>query len=246
MLDYDREAASYDVTRGGEARARAAAEAIERLLPGDARVVLDLACGTGIVTTRLRAPGRRVAGVDRAAGMAAVAAGRMPGCVVLGDGGRLPLAAGSADAVTMIWLLHLLDPDTSAAVLAEAARVLRPGGALITTVDKTGAVYRAAGGELRRAWDAWATPQSDALGRVLALGAGHGLAMTGRTAFTGVGQGRSAREWLEILTRRDTGWTRHADPALLDELCARLAAVPDQDLPGADPEYELIALTKTM
>ena len=33
MLDYDREAASYDVTRGGDARASAAAEAIESLLP---------------------------------------------------------------------------------------------------------------------------------------------------------------------------------------------------------------------
>lgn len=33
MLDYDDEARHYDATRGGEPRARAAAEAVERLLP---------------------------------------------------------------------------------------------------------------------------------------------------------------------------------------------------------------------
>lgn len=35
MIDYDREAASYDETRGGDARAKAAAEAVEQL-PTDA------------------------------------------------------------------------------------------------------------------------------------------------------------------------------------------------------------------
>jgi hypothetical protein len=33
MIDYDREAARYDVTRGGDAQASAAADAIESLLP---------------------------------------------------------------------------------------------------------------------------------------------------------------------------------------------------------------------
>ena len=37
MLDYDREAPTYDDTRGGAARATAAAEAIERLLPENTR-----------------------------------------------------------------------------------------------------------------------------------------------------------------------------------------------------------------
>ena len=36
MLDYDAEAGNYDDTRGGEARAAAAAEAVERLLPAGA------------------------------------------------------------------------------------------------------------------------------------------------------------------------------------------------------------------
>ncbi|MEV4224537.1 class I SAM-dependent methyltransferase [Nonomuraea sp. NPDC049725] len=244
MLDYDREAASYDATRGGEARAGAAAEAIERLLPPGARVVVDVACGTGIVTTRLRRAGRLVAGVDRAAGMAAVAASRLPGGVVRGDAARLPFAGDSADAVTMIWLLHLLDHDTSAAVLAGAARVLRPGGTLITTVDKTDAVYRAGDERLSRARDAHAPQASDALDRVLDVGSGCGLAMAGRTTFAGVGQGRSPRAWADLLGGSGLGWTRHADPAVVAGLREHLAGLPGQDVPGPDPVYTLLALVK--
>ena len=88
MLDYDREAARYDATRGGDARAQAAADAIETLLTGmgaaRARIV-DVGCGTGIVTVRLARPGRSVAGVERSGGMAAVAATRLPGQITLGD-----------------------------------------------------------------------------------------------------------------------------------------------------------------
>ncbi|NEB75714.1 SAM-dependent methyltransferase, partial [Streptomyces sp. SID14478] len=56
MLDYDLEAVRYDATRGGEPRARAAADALLPLVPGTARTLLDLACGTGIVTRRLTRP----------------------------------------------------------------------------------------------------------------------------------------------------------------------------------------------
>ncbi|PJT51062.1 SAM-dependent methyltransferase, partial [Streptomyces albidoflavus] len=53
MLDYTREAAVYDATRGGVPRARAAAEAVDALLPATARDHLDLACGTGLVSERV-------------------------------------------------------------------------------------------------------------------------------------------------------------------------------------------------
>ncbi len=80
MVDYDREAIRYDATRGGDARADAAAEAIETLLPlaaGAGARIADVGCGTGIVTVRLARPGRSVLGIDRSAGMAGVAAGRL-------------------------------------------------------------------------------------------------------------------------------------------------------------------------
>ena len=150
MLDYDREAAHYDATRGGDARASAAAEAIEVLLRqagGGAARIADLACGTGIVTVRLARPGRSVTGIDRSAGMAAVAAGGLPGRIAVGDVTRLPLAAGSADAVTMVWLLHLLSAAACVQAMAEAARVLRPGGLLITTAGKNDAEFAPPAGD---------------------------------------------------------------------------------------------------
>lgn len=238
MLDYDAEAAAYDATRGGDPRADAAASAVERLLPRDTAVVLDPACGTGIVTTRLRRPGRTVVGVDRSLGMLGVAAGRLPGRLAQGDATRLPIAAGSVDAVVIVWLLHLL--DDAAPVVAEAARVLRPGGVLITTVDKDSAEVAVAPdlaavvGPLR----AVAPAATDAFDTVAALAAGHGLRLAGETAFTGLGQGRTPRQWGERLAK----WRPAGDGAALFEAArARLAALPDQYTPRADPRYRLVA-----
>lgn len=137
MLDYDKEAAVYDATRGGIPRARSAAEAVLGLVPPTARTLLDLACGTGLVTMRLTRPGLRAVGIDLAPGMLRAAAPRLDGAAVRGDSRQLPFRSASVDVVTVIWLLHLL-PDARP-VIAEAARVLRPGGVLVTTVDKAAA-----------------------------------------------------------------------------------------------------------
>ncbi|OPG08302.1 SAM-dependent methyltransferase, partial [Streptomyces sp. GKU 895] len=142
MLDYDKEADAYDATRGGEPRAAAAADAVLGLVPPDARRLLDVACGTGIVTRRYATvrPALRVTGADLTYGMARVAATRLPGAIVLGDSRRLPFPDGVFDAVTSVWLLHLIhDPDDARSIVAECARVLRPGGVYVTTVDKAAA-----------------------------------------------------------------------------------------------------------
>ncbi|MEV4417512.1 class I SAM-dependent methyltransferase [Catellatospora sp. NPDC049609] len=244
MLDYTREAGEYDQTRGGEPRAHAAAAAIEELLPPGARVVADVGCGTGIVTSRLPAPGRLVVGLDRAAGMLELAAHRLPGRVARADATRLPLRDGSCDAVVTIWILHLVGHDAAAAVIAEAARVLRPGGVLITTVDKNTAGFD--GSDIARVLAPLRArhypPQSDALDRVLALGAGHGLSLAGRTRFTGHGQGRSPRTWQDNLLHHP--WIAPIAPAELAPIRHGLAALPDQDTPRAEPVYTLIALQK--
>ncbi|MFE2626688.1 class I SAM-dependent methyltransferase, partial [Streptomyces sp. NPDC059374] len=71
MLDYDKEAERYDASRGGEARAEAAAAAVLGFLPEGTRRLLDVACGTGIVTRRLAAAdGLSVTGVDLTLAMA--------------------------------------------------------------------------------------------------------------------------------------------------------------------------------
>ncbi|WP_143589962.1 class I SAM-dependent methyltransferase, partial [Streptomyces africanus] len=109
MLDYDKEAERYDASRGGEPRAAAAAAAVLSLVPPDARSLLDVACGTGIVTRRVAAgrDGVRVTGVDLAPAMARQAAARLTGAVVLADSRRLPFRDGEFDAVSSVWLLHL-------------------------------------------------------------------------------------------------------------------------------------------
>jgi SAM-dependent methyltransferase len=247
MLYYDREAACYDATRGGDARASAAADAIEGLLPPAAARIADAGCGTGIVTARLRRPGRYVVGVDQSAGMAAIAATRLPGRVALGDVTRLPLASGSADVVTMVWLLHLLSPDDSAAALAEAGRVLAPGGMLVTTVAKDDAPYvdtddAAAIVRPFRSW--FGHDQSDGLARVLEIGSRCGLSLAAQATFTGLGQGRSPRDWREQLLAGKRTWAAPIGQREIDALCAALAALPDQERRRPDPVYQLAALRK--
>jgi SAM-dependent methyltransferase len=250
VLDYDREAARYDATRGGNARADAAAQAIETLLPtaaGAAVRIADVGCGTGIVTRRLLRPGRSVIGVDQSAGMAAVATGRLPGRITLGNVTRLPLASGSVDVVTMVWLLHLLDEAEAAAAVAEAGRVLSPGGLLITTVGKNDAAFDPSDdvgailGPVRARFD---HGQTDRLDRVLAVGGRHGLTLAAQTTFVGTGQGLSPRRWRKRLTADAVPWITAAGRERVDSLSAELARLPDQDRNRPDPVYEVAALRK--
>ncbi|MDX2297146.1 MULTISPECIES: class I SAM-dependent methyltransferase [Streptomyces] len=244
MLDYETEAAHYDETRGGVPRAEAAAGAVLRLLPPAARTLLDLACGTGLVTERIARPGLRVVGADDAHAMLRTAGRRLPGRVVRADARRLPFPDASLDAVCAVWLLHLV-PFTGE-IVAEAARVLRPGGVLAVTVDKDAAhdvgsdidallrPHRAAGAAHDRA------------GRVDALAAAHGLAPVGTATFTGHGQGATPESTARRLRAGYyASWFR-GDPAATDALAAALAALPDQDRPRPAPEYRLAAYAKTV
>ncbi|MET7754500.1 class I SAM-dependent methyltransferase [Streptomyces sp. NPDC005389] len=237
LLDYENEAAHYDRTRGGVPRARAAAAAVLSLVPPGARTLLDLACGTGLVTERLARPGLRVYGADAAHAMLRVAQGRVPGRVVRADARRLPFPDASLDAVSAVWLLHLV-PFT-AEIVAEAARVLRPGGVLIATVDKDAAhdvgsdidtilrPYRSA-----RA----ATDRADLITRYAAA---HGLAAAPGTHFTGHGQGGTPRDTVRKLRAGYFASWFPGDAAAVETPATALAALPDQDRPRADPRYRL-------
>ncbi|MFF0140983.1 methyltransferase domain-containing protein [Streptomyces sp. NPDC005227] len=236
MLDYDREADRYDDTRGGEPRAAAAADAVLTLVPEGARTLLDLACGTGIVTRRLAGrPGLRVLGADTAHGMARRAATRLPGAVVRADSRRLPFQGGSFDAVTVVWLLHLL--DDARPVVAEAARLLRPGGVLVTTVDK------AAAHDVGSDIDALCAPYragqaADGSARVTAYAAEHGLTPDGTAPFRGHGQGRTPRR----VARQVRAGELYASGG--HRLADRVEALPDPDGPRPEPEFTLRAFRR--
>ena len=245
MLDYDKEAERYDASRGGEPRAEAAAEAVLALLPDGTRRLLDVACGTGIVTRRLAAgrDGLCVTGVDLAPAMARQAAARLPGAVVRADSRRLPFRDGGFDAVSSVWLLHLARTDEDVrTIVGECARVLRSGGVYVTTVDKAAAhnvgsdIDAVLASRPRR-------PARDEAALVESYALDHGLVPAGRTRFTGRGQGRSPRRTIADLHR---GWFVALPPggALADEFAARLAQLPDQDVPRPDPVFTLRAFRK--
>ena len=245
MLDYDKEADAYDATRGGEPRAAAAADAVLGLIPAAAARLLDVGCGTGIVTRRLAVarPATRVTGADLTYGMARMAAGRLPGSVVLADSRRLPFRDGTFDAVTSVWLLHLLDePEDVRAAVAECARVLKPGGVYVTTVDK------AAAHDVGSDIDAVLAPRPrrpapDAAPLVESYAAAHRLHPAGQARFPGRGQGRSPRRTAADLRR---GWFTQLPPGapLTEGFVARIQALPDQERPRPDPEFSLRAFRK--
>lgn len=91
---------------------------------------LDAACGTGRHAAYLASKGHSVIGVDGSAQMLALARAKIPGVDFrLGDLRALPVADSCVDLVTIS--LALTHVPELAPVLAEFARVLRPGGHLV-------------------------------------------------------------------------------------------------------------------
>jgi ubiquinone/menaquinone biosynthesis C-methylase UbiE len=176
----------YDLASAGLFRGlrRRVASAVERdgLYPW-----LDVCCGTGNQFRRLRdghgdgrpvrgtcpaskeggrvpdlvAPDPVVCGLDKSCGMVRYAAARASGVpFVCGDAGRLPFKDGSFRAISVSFGLHDKSPDLRRTMMAEARRVLAPGGRFIAVdfenpwsfKSKAGAlavraVERLAGGE---------------------------------------------------------------------------------------------------
>ncbi|MEU8887965.1 methyltransferase domain-containing protein [Streptomyces sp. NPDC048442] len=249
MLDYDAEAAVYDRTRGGEPRAEAAAEAVLGLLPAGTRTLLDIGCGTGIVTARLvtARPGLRVRGADAAHGMLCKAAGRLgPDSVVLADAGRLPFVDGAFDAVSAVWLLHLVDEATARRTVAEAARLLRPGGVFVTTVDKDAA--HDVGSDIDAVLAPWRddSAASDRSDRIAAYAGECGLELSGEARFTGHGQGRTPRRAAEVLLGgKFASWFR-AGWDVGERVAEELRALPEAERRRQDPEYRVKGFRKTV
>jgi len=109
----------------------------ERTGAGEGDRLLDLCTGTGAValrTSRDTGPHGLTAGVDFSRGMIrkAVEKARRNGAeglhFLVADVTHLPLRSGAFDAVTCSHAMYELSPEVRADTLAEARRVLRPGG----------------------------------------------------------------------------------------------------------------------
>ncbi len=99
--------------------------------------VLDVACGTGHLLTMLGAalPDAQLVGVDLSPHYVARARATIPRdlnvSLLTDNAERLPFIDGHFDAAVNVFLLHELPGDVRARVLAEMARVVRPGGLVV-------------------------------------------------------------------------------------------------------------------
>ncbi len=133
---FRRRGADWDEMRALNLPAAAVEQAILDLLPaGGIDRLLDIGTGTGRLLELLGPRAAEGVGVDASKAMLALARARLSRaglthCAVrLGDMYRLPLADAGVDVALLHMVLH--HADDPAAVLAEAGRVLRPGGLLV-------------------------------------------------------------------------------------------------------------------
>ena len=131
LLQYDTLADEWWRPGGAFTLLHGLAAARARLVPPAVRpgaVLVDLGCGAGLLAPHVRTKGYRHLGVDLVGSALRQAAGQ--GVTPLrADVTRLPLRDGSADVVCAGAVLEHV-PDR-AAVVAEACRILRPGGVLV-------------------------------------------------------------------------------------------------------------------
>lgn len=111
---------------------RALRERVEEALPRDGSV-LDLGCGTGTFAIALAAsrPGAEVTGIDGDPEILELARAKDGADAVewrKGLAGALPFEEKSFDVVTTSLVLHHLLPEQKREAMAEAKRVLKPGG----------------------------------------------------------------------------------------------------------------------
>ena len=133
---FSRNASEWDELR----RLQISDSAVEKTLlqlvgKGPVDALLDLGTGTGWILQLLSGIYRRAVGIDASRDMLSVAranldkAGTVKASVRQGDIFNLPLEGQDFDLITIHQVLHFLDQPELA--IAEAARVLRPGGRLL-------------------------------------------------------------------------------------------------------------------
>lgn len=148
---FDRAAGYYDQTRAlPPHEASQLADALwEAVGAAPALRVLEIGVGTGRIAGPLAQRGLNMIGIDLAGPMLAVLRGKFPTLpVALADMTRLPFAAAAFDGVIAFHVFHLVSGWRDA--LAEAVRVLLPGGKFIYSIH--GRDPNSVNSQLRMQW----------------------------------------------------------------------------------------------
>lgn len=114
-------------------RHRHHADVIAGMVPLAGRRVLDVGCGDGNMTRVMTRLGARVTGIECGQRQLAKARAAQPvggEVYVEGVAQALPAADGSVDLVVFFNSLHHVPGEAQPAAMTEAARVLKPGGAV--------------------------------------------------------------------------------------------------------------------
>jgi SAM-dependent methyltransferase len=123
-------------------------DVLRRLEIGTGTNLLDVGCGTGVFARLAADRGADVSGLDATAAFLAIARERLPGADLReGELEELPFADASFDVVTGFNSFQYAGTPTNA--LAEARRVVKPGGKVVITTwgraeDCEAAAYLAA------------------------------------------------------------------------------------------------------
>ncbi len=142
-----------------------------RRLPANAAVrVLEIGCGIGLITQRLRPLLTDVWGIDPSISSLGHAAAR-GGQMIAADGLRTPFADETFDLVIAVCVLHHVPVDQRAAFLAEAARITRRGGiVLLCEHNPWNPLTRLVVGRCELDRDAILLPQTEARRRLTTAG----------------------------------------------------------------------------
>ena len=226
---FDRVADIYDATRGGERRGDRFADSLAAWIVGPN--VVELGIGTGVIANGLVRHGIEVVGVDLSDAMMRSAVDRVGPRVAVADVDRLPFADDSVDTAFFVWVLQLV-PDPIA-TLAEAARVVRPGGKVITILSNG---EYAPDDEMSAIFDGLAELRPERLPREQIVAAAVPSLRLEHEGFTGWDEfPSSVTDQIEGIEQRiyssmfdvdDATWERVVEPVL-----TQLRSLPDPDRP---------------
>ena len=207
-VPFDRAVEYYDRTRAlPPAAHRQVIDVVTAELDGRGRV-LEIGVGTGRIGLDLVRAGMPLAGLDLSFPMlqrlVENAAGEVLLPVVQGDATALPFPDDTFGAVVASHVLHLV-PDYGGA-LAEAARVVRPGGPLLVS---RGSPPRPMGDLVEVAWDVLGgqtLPGAATIEQVDAAASELGLPVRELAPVTARGR-RRPRDVIGMAERRQWGWS---------------------------------------